>query len=407
MIFTSALRAQIEVSVPFNDGFIGKIGSNTQQANDIQRFSTLSISKAFFIQSTASGRFESQGNDVRGTLRLQLTNNNIVNIAGALVWRVNSGNNNHVLGFVANSGVSLNLNSSGGPNYAISGGTANGRSNFGFKLNNSTYNLPATGSSISGNAANVDVSLLNNYLNALNATASPNITSFSPSTAGNGETVIITGTGFTGVSTVKFGNTNATSFVVNSDTQITAVVGSARSGDVFVQNSSGTDSETGFIYKIVQYNFENNVLDETASNLDGTISGAVTYGAGYSGQAVCFNRTTNNWIVLPNDLIRNLSDFTISLRFKTSSKGVLLGYQNSAVNGSANQYIPIIVVQSDGKLRATLWTTANRDMSVVSTSVVNDGNWHKIDMSITPTSINIYLDGALAGSTSSGTVAHL
>ena len=53
----------------------------------------------------------------------------------------------------------------------------------------------------------------------------PIITSFSPTIAGNGETVVITGTGFMGTTAVSFGNINATSFVVNSDTQITAVVG--------------------------------------------------------------------------------------------------------------------------------------------------------------------------------------
>jgi len=247
-----------------------------------------------------------------------------------------------------------------------------------------------------------------NSLNVTPVGAPPVITSFSPKIAGNGETVVITGTGFTGANAVKFGNVNASSFTVNSDTQITAVVGAARSGDVYVQNSLGNDTEPGFIFKVVQYNFEGNALDQTEANLDGTVSGGVTFAPGVEGQAVCFDRSTNNWIVLPQDLIRNLSDFTISMRFKTNSKGVLLGYQNNVVNSTlANQYIPIIVVQSDGKLRATLWTSANTDMSIVSSSAVNDGNWHKIDMAITPTSINIYIDGVLAGSTNSGTVAHL
>jgi gliding motility-associated-like protein len=85
-----------------------------------------------------------------------------------------------------------------------------------------------------------------------------------------------------------------------------------------------------------------------------------------------------------------------------------MGYQNNVINStSANNYIPILVIQSDGKLRGTLWTTANRDMSVVSSSAVNDGNWHRVDMSVTTTSINIYLDGSLVGTNTSGTVNHL
>jgi gliding motility-associated-like protein len=179
-------KSQIEVSVPFDDGFVGLIGQNTQQATNIQRFSTLTVARAFFVQSTASGSFEfSQGNDIGGTLRLQLSNGNKINIPGALVWRINSGNTNNVFGFVANSGVSLNLNSYGGPNYAISGGTAAGKSNFGFKLNTSTYTLQATSGSETGNAASGQTALndLNAYLASLPRVLAPAPVNFALNTA--------------------------------------------------------------------------------------------------------------------------------------------------------------------------------------------------------------------------------
>ena len=167
LILNKQAVAQIEVSVPFNDGFIGVIGGNTQQANNIQRFSTLSIAKISFVQTTNSGRFElTQGNDVAGILRIQMVNGRKFDIGGALVWRENSGNTNVVLGFLANSDVSLNLSAFGGPNYSISGGNSAGKSNFGFKLNNVTYSLPNPGGSLSGNAASASTVLgdLNTYL---------------------------------------------------------------------------------------------------------------------------------------------------------------------------------------------------------------------------------------------------
>ena len=121
--FFQSAQAQVEVSVPFNDGFIGVIGTNTNQANDIQRFSTLSIAKVSFVQTTNSGRFElTQGNDIRGILRIQMINGNKVDVAGKLNWRVNSGSTNQVFGFIADSNVALNLSTAGGPNYAIRGG---------------------------------------------------------------------------------------------------------------------------------------------------------------------------------------------------------------------------------------------------------------------------------------------
>ena len=52
----------------------------------------------------------------------------------------------------------------------------------------------------------------------------PTITSLSPSSGptGGSTSVVITGTAFASVTAVKFGATNATSYTVNSTTQITA-----------------------------------------------------------------------------------------------------------------------------------------------------------------------------------------
>ncbi len=50
-----------------------------------------------------------------------------------------------------------------------------------------------------------------------------------------GNTVVITGTGFTGASAVAFGGSTATSFTVDSPTQITAVAPSGAAGTVDVR----------------------------------------------------------------------------------------------------------------------------------------------------------------------------
>jgi len=181
------------------------------------------------------------------------------------------------------------------------------------------------------------------------AIPAPVITSFTPTTAGTGESVVITGTNFTGATAVKFGTVNATSYVVNSDTQITAVVGAAQSGDVFVQNATGSDTEAGFFYKVVELKFEGNALDQTGAGRNGTVVGTATYGAGASGQSICFSNnnvvrgtTVQNYLTLPSDLIRGRgSNFTISLRFKTSTYGAILGYQNAAVGAARSEWVPI------------------------------------------------------------------
>ena len=75
----------------------------------------------------------------------------------------------------------------------------------------------------------------------------PSITSFTPGSGGLNVSVTLTGTAFTGATSVKFNGTSA-SFTVNSDTQITTSVPSgATSGTISVTTASGTGtSSTSF-----------------------------------------------------------------------------------------------------------------------------------------------------------------
>ena len=68
----------------------------------------------------------------------------------------------------------------------------------------------------------------------------PTITSFSPTSGGTGTSVTITGSNFSGATAVTFGGTNASSYNVDSTTQITAVIDSGTTGKVAVTTSGGT-----------------------------------------------------------------------------------------------------------------------------------------------------------------------
>jgi IPT/TIG domain len=76
--------------------------------------------------------------------------------------------------------------------------------------------------------------------------ALPTITSFTPTSGGLGLTVSITGSGFTGANAVSFGGVTASTFTIQSDNQIIAIVGNGASGSVQVMNPSGTASLAGF-----------------------------------------------------------------------------------------------------------------------------------------------------------------
>lgn len=69
----------------------------------------------------------------------------------------------------------------------------------------------------------------------------PTVTSFTPTSGPYGTSVVITGTNYTGVTSVTFGGVAATTFVVNSPTQITATVpNGAVTGKIAVTNAAGT-----------------------------------------------------------------------------------------------------------------------------------------------------------------------
>jgi FG-GAP-like repeat/IPT/TIG domain/Secretion system C-terminal sorting domain/FG-GAP repeat len=76
----------------------------------------------------------------------------------------------------------------------------------------------------------------------------PVITSFTPTTVSAGNTVTITGTGFSGATAVSFGGSPASSFSVVSPTTINALVYGGASGNITVTTPMGTASSGGLTY---------------------------------------------------------------------------------------------------------------------------------------------------------------
>src|SRR6202022_1250430 len=76
-------------------------------------------------------------------------------------------------------------------------------------------------------------------------TPPPTITSFSPSSGAVGSSVTVTGTNFTGATSVKFNGQTAT-FTVNTSTSISATVPNCSStGTISVTTAGGTATSAG------------------------------------------------------------------------------------------------------------------------------------------------------------------
>jgi len=99
-------------------------------------------------------------------------------------------------------------------------------------------------SKVSAGANNARTLLIDNA--TLTGHPIPTISSFTPNSGcSNSTSVVITGTNFTGVTAVRFGGINATSYIVNSPTQISAVPAAGASGAISVISAGGTATSAG------------------------------------------------------------------------------------------------------------------------------------------------------------------
>ena len=130
----------------------------------------------------------------------------------------------------------------------------------------------------------------------------PTITSFTPTTACAGGTVVITGTNFTGATAVRFNGTAAT-FTVNSATQITATVpAGATSGTISVVNAAGTGTSATVFNVATAAPAAAGTITGTASVCQGqtgvtysipAIANAASYSWSYSGTGATITGTSN------------------------------------------------------------------------------------------------------------------
>ncbi len=148
--------------------------------------------------------------------------------------------------------------------------------------------------------------------------------------------------------------------------------------------------------------------DLSGNGNNGTYTGGYTQGEqgpisnSNLGKSTLFNGTSS-YISIPN-IIQPNTTITISLWFKTISDGIILGYQDSNVGGTSSNYVPIIYIGTDGKLRAELWMGTTNP--ITSTNIVNNGKWHNVVLVVNSTTQSLYIDNSFIG-TLSGTVNNL
>ncbi len=145
----------------------------------------------------------------------------------------------------------------------------------------------------------------------------PALTSFTPTSGTIGTSVVITGTGFTGATSVKFNGTSATTYSVDSATQITATVPTgATTGTISVTAANITATSTGSFTVLssvsvavspasvlesgppLVYTFTRTGALNAAITVNFSLTGTATYGTDYTQTgADTYNTATNTGTV--------------------------------------------------------------------------------------------------------------
>jgi subtilisin-like proprotein convertase family protein len=146
---------------------------------------------------------------------------------------------------------------------------------------------------------------------ATNFTVTPTITSFSPTSGKVGDAVVITGTNLTGTSAVRFNGTSATTFAVNSATQVTATVpAGAGTGPISLTTPGGTaTSATNFVVKHAR----DVSLTLSGNKAKGTVSVTDGFTACRSGVPVKVqHRENGNWKTVGSTLTKSNGTYRVA-----------------------------------------------------------------------------------------------
>ena len=167
-----------------------------------------------------------------------------------------------------------------------------------------------------GNLAFDDVNV--NCATVTPCTPSATITSFSPAIGPVGTLVNITGTGFIGTSSVKFGTINATSFTVSSSTLIIAEVPANAPTDKIKVTVSSCDAVSSSNYSLIAANgcgtngSGSVVNDISISEVYDSKNGSLSYIEVFNGTLSIVDLGANNYVVRVRTGVSTDNDYPLS-----------------------------------------------------------------------------------------------
>ena len=195
------------------------------------------------------------------------------------------------------------------------------------------------------------------------ASDAPTITSYTPTTAGTGTFISITGTNFTNASSVKFGGTEAVSFTVNNATNISAMVAAGTTGTISVTTPAGTATSSG------TFTFKAAFLTNLANTNNGNAAGnADTY---WNGQAFTTGNQARSLSSVDLSITLNGADAVVKI-YSSSSGNIgteIASLTGTYVSGSIYNFTPASPVTL--LANTTYWLVLYSTILAVTTNSTN------------------------------------
>jgi RHS repeat-associated protein len=114
--------------------------------------------------------------------------------------------------------------------------------------------------------------------------------------------------------------------------------------------------------------------------------------------------STSERVQMVDAAIHGATTLTLEAWIRTTSPGPIFAMTNQAYPTTPTQQIPVLYVDTDGKLRGQFWNNSVNQM--VSSASVNDDVWHHVALTAAGSTQSMFLDGALVG-TRTGAITHL
>ncbi|WP_305790284.1 LamG-like jellyroll fold domain-containing protein, partial [Symbioplanes lichenis] len=120
----------------------------------------------------------------------------------------------------------------------------------------------------------------------------------------------------------------------------------------------------------------------------GAVAGSAATGAGFNGSSAVAE--------LPKGIVKRGRDTAVELWFKVSkvqTGGPLIGYQDTAIDGTPATGVPLLYVGTDGHVYGQFKTAATAPKPLDGGVDVRDDKWHYVALSVTGDVQTLYVDG--------------